>query len=566
MLSASMGGWQLAALFCGLSLACAGQNESESFLQADLVPSIDLVRYETVTFNWNMDGKTQVSMNEGLNNLSENKLVSATENFKEVVRQAPRFYAGHYYLGVCYKMDRKFRDAIKELEQALKLNDTLAAAQIELGEIYESARFFDKAETNYIKAANQKSGQISAYLHLGSMELRKGQQEKARKRYLTCLDYDSRSSEARNALGILALTTKNKREAIQYFSDALTFDSLSGKNLFWRGLVYLEDKDYKKCLIDFDRLVRHNPMNTLYVFLRGYAYAADNEFDAAFSDFRKSFSMIDVNEDKFEGAQTMLDKRIDLQTAGRYLMSQLYGFPDGDMKYIKRGFCLLITGHYQNAFNILRAVEKPSGIVMYLQGLAFEHAGLHKEALNNYDKALALDPKIYDAYKKRGIYRMELKQYENAINDFTQMTVLFPDLVIGFRLRGIANTLRGEYASAINDLSRFLAVDSTNAEAFTTRGVCYESLSDWKHAGADFKSALSLQENNDILDHALADYQKAIDKDPNDLEVKFNFGVLHMQYVDYNTGLKMVKTCRDKGYQPAAEFLIREKERRTSGR
>lgn len=551
----------LACLLVGIAASAHGQSETETFLQSNLMPSIDLRSYEPVTFRWNMDGKTQASMNEGLNNLNENKVAIATGNFKEVTKEAPKFYAGHYYLGVCYKIEQKFREAIKELELSIQLNDTLAAAYIELGEIYESGRLFDKAETIYIKAANQQSGKISAYLHLGSMELRNGQPEKARKRYLTCLDFDPKSSEARNALGILALTTRNKPEAIKYFTDALNIDSLYSQNLFWRGLIYLEDRDYKNAIIDLDRLVRHNPMNTLYLFLRGYAYAANNEFDIAFSDLRRSFTMNDVNEDKFVGAQTMIDKRIDYQTAARYLMSQLYGFSEGDMKYIKRGFCLLITGYYQNAFNILRAVEKPSGIVIYLQGLAFEHAGLHPNALSNYDRALKLDPKIYDAYKKRGIYRMELKQYDNAISDFTQMTVLFPDLVIGFRLRGIAKTLQGKHADAISDLSRFLAVDSSNVEALTTRGVCYESISDWKHAGADFKSALRIDENRDILRHALEDLKKAADQDPKDLEVKFNLGVITMQYVDYSAGMKMLKSCREKGYSPAIEFLSQNQAR-----
>lgn len=512
-----------------------------------------------------MDGKTQAAMNEGLNDLAEQKLNSAIKNFKEVIRLSPRFYGGHYYLGVCSKMVRKFDDAEKELQLSLQLNDTLAVARIELGELYEAMRLYDKAETIYIQAANQKSGRTSAYLHLGNMELRNSHEDKALKRYQTCLVYDPRSVEARLHLGLMALNAKNKKESLTQFSDALAIDSISEKNLFWRGLVHLDNLEYDKCLSDWDRLTRNYPTNPLYVYLRGYAYATTAKYDLAFGDFRKSFTFNDVNEDKFKGGQTMLDKRIDLQTAARYLMGRLYGFAEEDMQYVKTGFCFIITNKYNNALNVLEAVKKPSGIITYLRGLALEHAGAHSEAPASYDKAIRLDPNIYDAYKKRGIYRMELKLYEDAILDFSKMTEMAPQFLIGYKLRGVAKTLLGQHELAAADLTTYIAGDSSDIEALTTRGVCFEALSQWKKAGHDFYAAHELERLKNLGEHAIYNYQKAAEQDPSDVKVKFHLGVLTMQYINYDQGLRMVKSCRDNGYAPAIDFIKREKESRQPG-
>lgn len=512
-----------------------------------------------------MDGKTQAAMNEGMNDLTEQKLNSAIKNFQEVIRLSPRFYGGHYYLGVSSKMARKFNDAEKELQVSLQLNDTLAAARIELGELYEARRLYDKAETFYIQAANHRSGRTSAYLHLGNMELRNLHTDKALKRYQTCLVYDPRSVQARLQLGLMALNAKNKKDALTQFSDALAIDSISEKNLFWRGLVFLDNIDYDKCLADWDRLARNYPTNPLYLYLRGYAYASTSKYDLAFGDFRKSFTFSDVNEDRFKGGQTVLDKRIDLQTAARYLMGRLYGFPEEDMQYVKTGFCFIITNKYQNALNVFDAVKQPSGIIVYLRGLAFEHAGLHSEALAAYDKAIRLDPNIYDAYKKRGIYRMELKLYEDAILDFSRMTELSPQFLIGFKLRGVARTLLGQHAMAAEDLTTYIHGDSSDIEALTTRGVCYEATSQWKKAGHDFHAAHEIERVKNLAEHAIYNYQKAAELDPADLDVRFHLGVLTMQYINYDQGLRMVKSCRDKGYPPAIDFIKREKESRQPG-
>ena len=79
--------------------------------------------------------------------------------------------------------------------------------------------------------------------------------------------------------------------------------------------------------------------------MRGCLYIELEDYDNAFNDLRKAMRARAVDEERFTvGAQTVLDKRIDLQFAANYLITNGYGLDEKSFGFLKKGFCLLLSG------------------------------------------------------------------------------------------------------------------------------------------------------------------------------------------------------------------------------
>ena len=88
----------------------------------------------------------------------------------------------------------------------------------------------------------------------------------------------------------------------------------------------------------------------------------------------------------------------------------------------------------------------------------------YQRAVDQFTRAVELDPRFAEAYLQRGIlYWREIQNYHHAIRDLTRVLDLDPDRTTALYLRALAYQLRGDFDQAIADLQRFLEVnpDST---------------------------------------------------------------------------------------------------------
>lgn len=546
-----------------LSLGATGQSiQLSRYLdQEEFRPHPDLFAYREIYVRWQMAGKVQAFLNEGITSLQEGELNAAEHNLKQATALDPSLAPAHYYLGVCHKVQLKFDLAEAELLSALKYNDTLAAAHLELGEIYEVVKDTDKALKAYTLALDLSPRLADACFHLANFHFAQDRFAKAEKYYEQTLGIDDTFDEAYVMLGRLTLVQKKPLpDALRYFQLAVKADSASREGLLWRGLIYAELGEPDKSFADWSSLVRYYPNQPFFLYMRGYLQIETGDLDNAFADFRRAITAVPENSDKFVGGQTILDKRIDLQSAARVLIKKLYGFKEPELTYIKNGFCFLLAMRYQGAINWFMKVNTPSGIVSLLRGLTFEHAGLHERALAEYNQAIALDPELLDAYKKRAIYQMEMDAYPGAIADINEMIRLDPESMFSYKLRGIARAVSGYCTEAIPDLTRFIETDSTDRESFKTRAYCYEKNQQWREAGTDYLMAFHLgQPDQTFLVRALDNMQKVLAATPEDHLTRFYFGSLLYDGGYRDEGIRQLQQASKKGNLKARELLKRLK-------
>ena len=106
----------------------------------------------------------------------------------------------------------------------------------------------------------------------------------------------------------------------------------------------------------------------------------------------------------------------------------------------------------------------------HLRGATHRHFGNtgtdlaeHQLAVNDFSRAIELDPDYAEAYFSRGVlYWRELRNAYRAIRDMTRVLELAPQWAEALFNRAMAYQIRGDHAQAIADLEQYL-VEGSNS-------------------------------------------------------------------------------------------------------
>lgn len=162
------------------------------------------------------------------------------------------------------------------------------------------------------------------------------------------------------------------------------------------------------------------------------------------------------------------------------------------------------------------------------QGLYKQKKGDNQGAIEDYTKAIQLNPNNATAYNNRGFVRLSLGDNRGAIADYTKAIQLDPDDVTAYYFRGSARSELGEKQGAISDYTIAIQLDPNDATAYKNRAFAREDLGDQQGAVADYTAAIQLDPDDVTayssrglahyelgdLQSAIEDYNQAIQLDP----------------------------------------------------
>lgn len=500
---------KLTAFICLINfLPAQAQMDLSKYYEPEMMVVNNMFDHLKPDFKWTMKGNLQALINEGINQLDENNTEVALINLNKAVKEDSSLWISYYYRGICYKKTGDFVAAEKDLLKSLALNKKLAEACYEIGEIYIAINKLKDASDKFVEAVQINPKWAEGYFGMANVSFMNQSFSSASDLYKRCIGVNPRFAPAYIMLGTLELRARfNSRQAIIEFTKALSIDSVNSSAYFWRGMAHLENQDASACLKDWNRLILMNPGNSFYIMMRGFVNIETGDFDKAFVDLKTALKSQTINEDKFVGGQTILDKRIDLQAAANYLIANGYGLKEETFTNLKKGFCMLLAGNNYEAFKALLEADKieSSASGFFLLAINFEHANRHNDALECYNRALVLDKDIFDAHKKRTVYRMEMADWKGAHEDIKHMFRLQPNSPVAFRLRGLIKAHERDNKGAIADLNEFLKTDTADAEVIRCRSICYTLLNDQENAMRDINWILQRNPEDWTLNDQMVD-------------------------------------------------------------
>jgi protein O-mannosyl-transferase len=130
------------------------------------------------------------------------------------------------------------------------------------------------------------------------------------------------------------------------------------------------------------------------------------------------------------------------------------------------------------------------------RGIAFFEEKKYTQAIADFDKAISISPTYTRPYNNRGMARAALKDYEGAKKDFDKVIQAHPNFARAYYNRGNAFIAMKDTVSAIKDYTRVLAIDPDNILALNNRGFARRTLKDYKGAMEDFNKAIQIDAAN----------------------------------------------------------------------
>lgn len=172
-------------------------------------------------------------------------------------------------------------------------------------------------------------------------------------------------------------------------------------------------------------------------------------------------------------------------------------------------------------------------------------------ALRDYAMAILLDNKCIEAYCNRGILRKSQGDLKGGLEDLNEAIKLNPELSQAVFHRGAIRDTLGELEGAMADYTKAIKLNPKLVEAYQNRSALKARTNDTEGALEDSDEAVRLQEEtsptspsfqrliagrakvqNEDWDGAFADFNKAIELDPNNAEAYNDRGYLKVQKAD----------------------------------
>jgi curved DNA-binding protein CbpA len=166
----------------------------------------------------------------------------------------------------------------------------------------------------------------------------------------------------------------------------------------------------------------------------------------------------------------------------------------------------------------------------YLRGTHYSQTKEYRKAVDDYTKAIELNPKFIDAYLKRCEMRYKLGDNSGVLEDCYQVATINPRVAKAHYYQGRARYSLGYTLPAIESYTVAIARDKNYPQAYYYRGMAYKELKINSSALEDLNQAAQLfraQKNHEAYHRS----QKAINDLSNKIKVFSWFNSLIYNYL-----------------------------------
>jgi S1-C subfamily serine protease/Tfp pilus assembly protein PilF len=189
----------------------------------------------------------------------------------------------------------------------------------------------------------------------------------------------------------------------------------------------------------------------------------------------------------------------------------------------------------------LRTTHKDNPVVWFSLGYLHGTLGNHEIAIQQYRRAIALQPNYTMAYYNIGINYGNLKQYSNAVAAYKRAIALRPDFAKAYYNTGFAHWSLEDYGEALAAFRKAVAIQPNYAEAHRAMGGVYRYMKQYRGALSAYKKALAITRKDakvycymgwchDYLNEhieAIEVYQKAVAIDPDYAQAHYSMGLAY---------------------------------------
>ncbi len=282
-------------------------------------------------------------------------------------------------------------------------------------------------------------------------------------------------SFAYSSAGYIKLENQELDLAEDYFSRALTFDANSDIAYAGRGVAEFAKGAYEQAIADAKKAVELKPgAHPESYLILGTLADRDGDHEARIDYMNKAIALAPEYAEAYAGR------------GNGYLAENRYDLALADFN---KAVALKpeLSGPLQQNFEIIY-IERGG-----LRG----KDGNYGAAIDDYTRALQLNPLNTRALNDRGDAYYMTGDFDRAIADFTKAIESDPSYSYAYTNRGLSYFKMGDNDQALRDLNSAIELNDHSNLSYFIRGEIYRSKSDFKAALADFQKAFELTPADD---------------------------------------------------------------------
>ncbi|MEI0492348.1 tetratricopeptide repeat protein [Brachyspira intermedia] len=273
---------------------------------------------------------------------------------------------------------------------------------------------------------------------------------------------------------------KNELEKLKLENEK-AFDNINKiKDEYSKSIVNIQNQSKEET----KKLIEKNNINIQISNLFNWAYQADNnkEYDKAINYYNQIIEMTDDLLKEYDQNSEEYSKY-----KNNYLIS-----------YYNIGNAKINIGYNKEAiedFDMLIKLNPYDSEAYNNRGNAKSNLGYNKDAIKDFDKSIELNPYDSKVYYNRGNAKNNLGLYEEAIKDFNKAIELNPNSPEAYNNRGIAKKNLGLNEEAIKDFNKAIELNPNSPEAYNNRGISKLYLGNNEEAYNDLIKCYNLSDN-----------------------------------------------------------------------
>ncbi len=475
--------------------------------------------------------------------MSKQDSTKAEEVLKKAVRTNDASALGHIEYGNFLIATNRANEAEEQYRRAVEVEPKNQEAHKILARFYVSRGQRDKAESSYKALANLDPNNPDGRAVLADFYAATGRLDEAVSIYQESVKQWSDYSRGRYRLGEIALQRGDIQGALKQIEEILKLNPRDVDGLLLRARVSLEKDVPKEAVKDLDEVIRNNPSSRSAWYYLAEARFRIGQIDqarAAAAELERQYpsyfsgkligAQISFAAGDTKNALRLGNEMVEmLKNANANGETSPQGLEELRARALSvRGLALLKSGNTQSAREDLTEAQKkaPNSVTSYtnLARLALAEKKAD-EAVQNYEQALKLDKKNYDAFSGLvSAYAMQNKldqahaRLDMAINENAGNTNFLASL---HYLKATAFSIEQNNYSTENELIAALTQDPNYLPAYSAY-------------------ALLLGKTNRI-DQAIAQYNKVLEKKPNDASTYTLIAMLEESRGNVDTAIESYK-------------------------
>jgi tetratricopeptide (TPR) repeat protein len=334
--------------------------------------------------------------NLGLELRKQGKTDEALQHYKKALQIDPNFELLYTNLADVLLDLGKTDEALQHYRKALQIRPDYVNAHNSLGVLLEKQGKTDEAIQHYRKALQIKPDFVKAHNNLGIALTEQGKTDEAIAHYNKALELKPENIEALFNMGDALVKQGKTEQAINYLNKALQIDPDYAKAHSNIGSIYTKQKNFEKAIYHNNEALRLNPQLAEPHNNLGIALMHEGKIDAAISEFKKALQL----KPDFSMAENNLNRALAIQ---KEIETEISRFEE-----------------------LLK--DNPENVELHFQlGNLYFSIGDQRQAEQQYNKALQLNPKFVPAINNLALITAANKEYDKALTIFSDVLNYYPD-------------------------------------------------------------------------------------------------------------------------------------------